>query len=94
MKVFWIIYELVLLGGAVAWGLLILKYGNQFKFYKEHFEELVIKQTEKSKDQKVAYNYVYFKKSNALVRLAAHSVIEFVYIYIIVDLLFTHIIGG
>lgn len=93
MKVFWIIYELVLLVGAVAWGLLIYKHGRLYKNGKQTFGDRVRKLAEKM-EREDAIHYMQFKMRASLISCASCIAIEFVFVYVIVDLFFRHIIGG
>lgn len=92
MKAFWIVYELIMLGGAVAYGLLIFKYFQLWQDGKKNFADRVRKLTDKGTDRETAIKYVRIKKNAAGTKFIAYCAIVFVFVYLIIDIVFTHIL--
>jgi hypothetical protein len=93
-KAFWIFYELILLVGCGAWGMLGMRYARLYNLGKENFEKHINAQTEKGLNRQEAYKLVSAKKQSALIKTISSGAIVFCFVYAIVDILFTHIIGG
>ena len=92
IKAFWLVYELIMLGGAVAYGLLIFKYFQLWQDGKKNIADRVRKLTDKGTDRQTAIKYVRVKKNAAITKFYAYIAIVFVFVYVAIDIVFTHIL--
>lgn len=94
MKAFWILYDLVLLSGTVISVIRAYKEYRKYAYGKKNFAEVVRKLTDKGTDRATAIKLQRTRKNAALLNCIGYATIAFVFNYCVIDIIFTHIIGG
>ena len=94
MKAFWILYDLVILSGTVISVIRAYKEYRHYVYGRDNFGDLVRKLCIKGTERELAIKYTQLKKRSAMLRCFAYGTIAFVFNYVFIDIIFTHIIGG
>ena len=91
MRIFWSIYELVMITGAVVALRFML---ININFLRLEMNDRISKLTDKGMARTDAIALVSFRRKNERLKAIGYGTIVFVFVYCIVDILFKHIIGG